>query len=55
MQPQEDNYSPQAMIIYVNPLDPSRPLQYGTIPQDANLFKIYLLKMIFGFVSPPSK
>ena len=37
MQHQEDNYIPQTMIIYVNPLDPSRPLQYGTIPQDAIL------------------
>ena len=35
MKYQEDNYIPQTIIIYLNPSDPSRTLQSGTIPQDA--------------------
>ena len=34
MKHQEDNYIPQTVINYLNPSDPSRPLQSGTIPQD---------------------
>ena len=34
MKYQEDNYIPQTVINYLDPSDPSRPLQSGTIPQD---------------------
>ena len=37
MQYQEDNYIPQTMISYFNPLAPQDPLQSGTIPKDTIL------------------
>ena len=37
---QEDNYTPQPMIIHLNPLDSCGPLQSGTISHDAILPRI---------------